>query len=190
MAGQKSIKVNADSEVNTTGLASVLGVTARRVQQLTQDGIFIQYKRGSFLLGDSVQRYITYKFDSERDSDSESFERQKLEHEVKLKKAKATLAEFEAEELKGNMHRSEDVEVLTNDMIYSIRNALNALPGRVAVDAAGADTPAEVSDIIRKEVHKIMRELASYEYDPNKYEERVRERMEWTLAEKDNADDE
>jgi hypothetical protein len=62
-----------------------------------------------------------------------------------------------------------------------------ALPGRLAVDVASCDTPAEASDVIRREVYKIMRELAGYHYDPKKYEERVRERRDW--SERDNDDE-
>ena len=40
--------------------------------------------------------------------------------------------------------------------------------------------------MIRKEVHKIMNELADYEYDPEKFEERVRERMEWSASDDDD----
>lgn len=181
--GQK--KINAESEVNTTALASVLGITARRVQQLAQDGTFIQSKRGRFPLGDSVQRFVRKKVDevkSVADDEVVEAEKAKLVNEARLKEAKATVAQIEAEELKGTIHRAEDVEIITNDMIYTIRSALNALPGRLAVDVTGVSSPAEASEIIRREVHKVMAELAGYEYDKTKYEERVRERMEWELG--------
>ena len=47
------------------------------------------------------------------------------------------------------------------------------------MDVAVVKKPAEAAEIIRKEVHAIMRELANYRYDPEKYEERVRERRKW-----------
>lgn len=186
-SGQK-FKINAESEVNTTALASILGITARRVQQLAQDGTIVQCKRGYFPLGDAVQRYINFRLNDSHIADEEVMEaeKKKLVNEARLKEAKATVAQIEAEELKGTIHRADDVEVITNDMIYTIRSALNALPGRLAVDVAGAQSAAEASEIIRREVHKVMRELAEYEYDPAKYEERVRERMEWEIA--DDAD--
>ena len=39
---------------------------------------------------------------------------------------------------------------------------------------------------IRKEVSKVMRELAGYHYDPKKYEERVRERRDWSERDSDD----
>ena len=53
-------KITDNTEVSTTELASILGVTARRVQQMAQDGTLIAVKRGSFNLADSVQRYINF----------------------------------------------------------------------------------------------------------------------------------
>ena len=96
-----------------------------------------------------------------------------------MKASKAQIAKMEADELRGKMHRSEDVAAMTEDLIYTIRGSLMALPGRLAVDVATVTTPAEAAEIIRKEVHALMRELANYQYDPEKYEERVRERRKW-----------
>ena len=48
----------ADRNVTTTELASILGITGRRVQQLTQDGVLTTVSRGKFVLSDAVQAYI------------------------------------------------------------------------------------------------------------------------------------
>lgn len=109
--------------------------------------------------------------------------------DVTLKVARATVAKLEAEELQGKMHRSEDVAAMTEDLIYAMRNALLALPGRLAVDTANAKTAAETSEIIRREVYEVMKELSNYKYDPAKYEERVRDRKRWEIAKGGDADD-
>ena len=49
-------KIDAEAEVSTTELAAILGVTARRVQQMAQDGTIVPVRRGYFQLGDAVQR--------------------------------------------------------------------------------------------------------------------------------------
>jgi len=77
------------------------------------------------------------------------------------------------------MHRSEDVAAMTEDLIFAIRGMLLALPGRLAVDVATAKEAAEAAEIIRQEVYKVMEEISHYQYDPKKYEERVRDRMRW-----------
>lgn len=180
--------VTDDTEVSTTELASVLGVTARRVQQLAQDGTIPPVKRGRFLLRDSVQRYINFL--SSREKESTTQDREKQDAEVSIKKSKAIIAMLEAEELQGKVHRSEDVAAMTEDLIYSIRGMLVALPGRLAVDTSAAASPAEAAESIRKEVFAVMEELARYRYDPRKYEERVRERKSWdVINERDEDDD-
>lgn len=185
MAGTEA-KISTDTEVGVTELAAVLGITARRVQQLSQDGTFVTVRRGKYGLADSVQRYINFLSKPTIDEEDAKLERAKRMSETQIKAAKATMAKLEADELKGKMHRSEDVAAMTEDLIYTIRGALNALPGRLAVDVATASSAAEAAEIIRKEVFKVMRELAGYHYDPRKYEERVRDRRSWDASESDD----
>jgi len=184
MAGAEE-KITDKTEVGATELATVLGLTARRIQQMGQDGTFITVRRGRYLLCDSVQRYINFLSKPAIDDEDKKTEKAKRIAEAQIKAAKATVAKLEAEELRGKMHRSEDVASMTEDLIFTIRGALNALPGRLAVDVAAASSAAETAEIIRKEVHKVMGELADYKYDPKKYEERVRDRMCWVASERD-----
>ena len=120
----------------------------------------------------------------------ENKELEKFEAEVRIKQAKAKIAELEADELQGIMHRSEDVATLTEDLLYTIRDSLLALPGRLAVDVAGTTTAAEAAEVIKKEVYLVMKDLSSYTYDPKKYAERVRERMDWQAEHEGEGDDE
>lgn len=179
-------KITDITTVSTTELASILGITARRVQQLAQDGTIIPEKRGRYGLANSVQRYI--EFLTSRDKGVQELDQAKLDAEVRLKEAKALIGELEAKELQGKMHRSEDVAAMTEDLIYFLRQMIITIPGRCSVDTAAAQTPAETSDIIRKEIYQIMTAMADYEYDPKKYEERVRERRAWDDSTEDGAD--
>lgn len=185
---ENDIPIN-EKEISTTELAAVLGVTARRVQQMAQDGTLVTSRKGRFLLGDAVQRYLRFITRDPVDDESVKIEKARRTAEVQLKASKATVAKLEAEELRGKMHRSEDVEAMTEDLIYTIRGALISLPGRLAVDCAAAESAPECSEIIRKEVYKVMRELAAYHYDPKKYEERVRDRRDWDALEADEDDE-
>lgn len=178
-------KVSAEAEVTTTELAAILGITARRVQQMAQDGTVIPVRRGYFQLGDAVQRYINFLSKPQVSEAEQKLETARKQSEAQLKLSKAQLAKMEVEELKGRLHRSEDVEAYTEDLIYTIRSALLSLPGRLSVDVAATSSPAEASECIRKEVHAIMRELSNYRYDPEKYAERVNERRNWGNAGRD-----
>lgn len=169
-------EITLDTLVSTKELAIVLGLSTRRVQQLVQDGQFEPVKRGRFNLVKCVARYIEMK-----NEETAPEEKERLEAELSIKKANAIMKVLEAKELQGKMHRSEDVASMTEDLVYSIRGMLVALPGRLAIDVSRTDDPAEAADLIRKEVYAIMDELSNYEYDPKKYEDRVRERKRWDI---------
>ena len=179
-------KITSETEVSSSELACVLGITGRNIRQLVEDGQLEKASKGHFLLCDCVKRYIKYKMRGKEEQKTESAIRAA---DVMLKASKAQIAKMEADELRGKMHRSEDVAAMTEDLIHTIRGSLMALPGRLAVDVAATATPAETAEIIRNEVHALMRELANYQYDPEKYEERVRERRKWEAGGGD-ADDE
>ena len=171
-------KITSETEVSSSELACVLGITGRNIRQLVEDGQ-LEKVDGRFILSDSVQRYVAFKSKRDKDDEEQRLEKTRLTADVTMKASKAQIAKMEADELRGKMHRSEDVAAMTEDLIYTIRGSLMALPGRLAVDVATVTTPAEAAEIIRKEVHALMRELANYQYDPEKYEERVRERRKW-----------
>ena len=181
----------------TDDLANLFGLTRQWINQLTGDGVL---KRRDTPAGkrynvvESVRAYTQYLRDkaaSRADKGiPEDKELEKFEAEVKIKQAKAKIAELEADEVQGIMHRSEDVADMTEDLIYTVRGSLMALPGRLAVDVTSAQTAAEAAGIIRAEVFKVMQELSQYRYDPQKYEERVRDRMKWETEREADSDDE
>ena len=189
MAATKRVKLGTDTELSVAELAALLDLSADRIYQLIRGGILQTVKRGRLLLADSLQRYIA-TINKEPVSDEDmKLEKVKQTAEATLKHSKAKIAKLEAEELEGKMHRSEDVEAMTADLLYAVRGALIALPGRLAVDVAQAQTAAEASEVIRQEVNKVLKEISQYKYDPLKYEERVRKRMDWDSIMGDTDDD-
>ena len=182
--------------VDTKIIATLFGLTARRIQQLTQDGILKTEQVGRqrrYDLLDTVRRYIAYlqekcnsKGGSKDDTENES---RKIKADADLKATKAEIADMELQELKGEMHRSEDVETMTTDLVFTIRSMMLALPGRLAIDLATIDKPAEISERIKQEVHVILLELSNYSYDSNAYKKRVRDRQGWGELTKDSDDE-
>ena len=78
---------------------------------------------------------------------------------------------------------------MTTDLVFTIRSMMLALPGRLAIDLAPIDKPAEISERIKQEVHAILQELSNYTYDAEAYKKRARDRQGWSDMTKD-ADDE
>lgn len=170
--------------VKTADLCAMTGKTNQWIGQLTAQGILNKDATaygGMYDLRSNMRAYCDMLEARSKKVDSEvaQVETDKSKAEMQLKQAKAAIAIMEANELKGKMHRSEDVAALTEDLVFAIRNMLVALPGRLAVDVSHAEDAAQAAIIIRREVNQVMEELAKYEYDPKRYEERVRERQSW-----------
>ncbi len=113
-------------------------------------------------------------------------EEEKTFEDIRLKRAKAEVAELELQELKGSLHAAEDVEAMTLDLVMVIRSSFLALPGRVATELAEIEDAAVISEKLKSEVHSILKDLANYEYDPEEYKKRVRERKGWLMDEQED----
>lgn len=179
MEEQRKEKITDQTTVTIAELAVILGITSRRIRQLAEEGVLHTVAKNAYPLAESVQAYLRFLSARMPEDDEVKYEKAKRAADLQLKASKAKTAKLYLQELEGKMHRSEDVKAMTDDLIYAVRGSLNAMPGRLAVDVAALSTPAEVSDRIRREVHLVMQELAGYEYDPEKYAERVRQRLDW-----------
>lgn len=135
--------------VDSKTIAALFELTPRRIQQLTKEGVIAATKEGNanrYDLLPTIQKYIRYltakangREPSKKDAETEG---RRLEAEADLKRSKADIAALQLKELKGTMHRSDDVEAVMTDLVYSIRSMLAALPGRLAVDVTSAATAA------------------------------------------------
>lgn len=171
---------------STQDLALLFGLSTRRIEQLTTEGVLtpVQKRPRKYDLLPTVKDYIKHLSDKangrekkEADSDLET---QKLEAETKIKLAKARMSELELSELEGNMHAAEDVEAVLTDHVMSVRSMLMAMPGKLAVDLANTKTAAEASERVKREVYRVLKHLSEYEYDPDEFKKRVRERLGWS----------
>ena len=177
--------------ITSEELAKILGISKRTVQALAQQGVITCQKTGSknrYDLHVVVKEYLEY-LAKKTVSVSAPNEGRKLEEEVRLKRAKADMAELELEEIKSGLLSAEDVKDATTDLIMCIRSAVLTLPGILAPKLAETDSATEASEIIKKAVYGVLDGLANYEYDPEEYKRRVREKQGWKDSGEDNGDD-
>lgn len=169
-----------DTTLGTTAeLAALVGVSTRRIQQLTADGIITAASKGHYLLSAAVQAYLSYRLGESLTPEDLTIERRRREADTILKEAKAKIARLDAEAAEGNYHRQEDVAAFLEGLVFEVRNAFISLPGRLAVDVAHSDSAAECAEIIKTEVHDCLRALSRWGYDPDYFREHEEDRRRW-----------
>ena len=169
-----------DTTLGTTAeLAALVGVSTRRIQQLTADGIITAASKGHYLLSAAVQAYLSYRLGESLTPEDLTVERRRREADTSLKESKAIIARLDAEAAEGNYHRHEDVELFIDELIYEVRSAFISLPGRLAVDVARSSNAAECAEIIKGEVSEALNALSRWDYDPEYFREHEEARRRW-----------
>lgn len=184
----------AENLQSTQVIAKLFGVSTRRVEQLKAEGIIKgQGKPTKYDLLPTIQSYIRYLSDKangrEKKEKDAQLETDKLDAEKRIKSAKAEMVELELKELRGQLHRAEDVEAIVTGHVMFLRSMLMALPGKVAVDMAAIKTAPEAAERMKNEVYDILDRLSGFRYDPDEYKQRVRERQGWNERQGDDDDD-
>ncbi|MCM1275473.1 MAG: hypothetical protein NC299_08910 [Lachnospiraceae bacterium] len=194
-AGQIIYSLEAGTPIFVTAadICRALGKTKSRISQITGDGIIHKTKTSHGMLYDlfeTVKDYCQHIEGSVKkvNEDMAQLDARKKLADAELREAKADMAKLSADELRGKMHRSEDVQAMTADLLFFIRGSITALAGRCAMDCAASSEPAEVQKIIEREVNDILKDLSEYKYDPKRYDELVRQRMKRDAL--DDEDDE
>jgi hypothetical protein len=76
--------------------------------------------------------------------------------------ADAEMAEVRLFELKGNLHRSDDVEFLWTNKLTRIKARIQAIPSRTARQLVGKTDYREIHDVLMEEVELVLRECSGY----------------------------
>lgn len=182
-AGQVIFSLNAGTPiyVKTADICAATGKTNQWIGQLTSQGVIHKTKTNHgalYNLFETIKAYCAMLEGRVKkpDTDASVIELRRKEAEAKLKESKALIAELEAKEFQGKMHRSEDVQAMTAELLYYVRGSLIALAGRCATKCAATSEPAEAQKIIEQEVFAILKDLSEYKYDKKRYDELVRQR--------------
>lgn len=154
-------KDKSKMEVSTKEISEIFGLSDRRIRQLESEGILVKISRGKYDLPKSIQGYINY-----------IKEQSQTDEEVDLKKEKTLLtranrmkAEMELKIIKGEVHKSEDVEKVMNDMLGSFRAQMLVIPGKAAPQLIGKTEIAEAKSILKDYIYEALQELS--DYDPS-----------------------
>lgn len=151
-------------EVNQKELATILGITSRRVRQLREEGFFdFAENSKKYCLEKCVQEYIEYKVKSETKSGTSiDVEKEKAEHE----QIKKNISKLKLRKLKTELHEAADVELFLSEMLINFRNRLLSIPHKLAVQIVGEQDVNKIIELLQKEMFETLDELS--EYDPEK----------------------
>jgi phage terminase Nu1 subunit (DNA packaging protein) len=140
-------------------IARLLDLSERRIQQLSREGVIPKAERGQYDLVAAVRGYVAYLRDLavKAQAGAPDFGAER----ARLIKAKADLAEMEADGRRGDLLPAEAVEAAWTSVLARLRSRLLVLPDRLAPLCHEETTIAGVRDQIRKAVREALDELAT-----------------------------
>lgn len=150
--------------VNSAALEKIIGVSDRRIRQLAEENIIIRAAKGRYKLMDSITNYIlTLKVQMEANNaesvDGEiDLEEEKAIHE----RVKRHISELKLQTMRGELHKSEDVERVMMDMLASVRAKLLSMPTKLAPILVSRSEIDFVRNTINREVMEALNELKDY----------------------------
>lgn len=150
-------------------LAELFDYTPQRIDQLVADGIVVKHARGKYAVWESIRGLILHR-DTKRknqwDGDPDTPEGESYEaHRARLTKAKADIAEIEADLRKAQVHDAGAVMAVWADMISNTKAKLLSMPTTLAGRVHGEESLEEIRNLIDEAVNQALNELA--EYDPS-----------------------
>lgn len=149
--------------VNQKELADCLGISARQVRNLKNDGMFECVKNGKgYHLEKCIQEYIEFKVNAEVGrGTSINRERIQAEHE----EVKKQIALLKLRKLRRELHEAADVESFLGEMLIKFKNRLLSLPEKFAIEVIGVKEMNQVIEIIRGGLLDTLEELSEYNPD-------------------------
>lgn len=145
----------AGRTVGTSELAAILGLTDSRIRQLERSGTIEKIGRGQYDLAGTVQGYCKYLKDAIATPDG-------MSEKDLLDRTRRKKLELEISIIQGDLHRADDVRRVMNDMLSAFRQRILSIPTKAAPRLMGIMELVVIQDVLRKEIHEGLSELADY----------------------------
>ncbi|MGG4497690.1 hypothetical protein [Brevibacillus reuszeri] len=145
-------------DVSTSELAMIVGKSPQWIRQLTRENVLVQVSRGKYALGDAVQAYMRH-IEGESTDGKVSLRDEKAEHE----RIKKEIAQLELDEMRGNLHTTQDVQEAWADLIVEFRKRLVSLPPRLSAQFAFINDEKKIKLLLADEITTALQALAQYD---------------------------
>mgnify|MGYP001137317088 CR=1 FL=1 len=139
-------------------IARLLDLSERRVQQLSREGVIPKAERGQYDLIGSVRGYVCYLRDQAAKAQAGAPDY--ATERARFIRARADLAEMEAEEKRRSLIAVEQIEAAWISVLALLRTRLLALPDRLAPQAFEQSTVGDTRNLIRAAIREVLDDLA------------------------------
>lgn len=124
------------------------------MRQLRDEGVLKEESPGLYDLQQCVLRYIVYLRRGSSELNDEK---------TKLTKAKREAAEYENDLLKGNLHRTEDIEKGLKTIFLNIRSRMLALPAKLSPELSTmSGDQGKIFDRLKGGIDEALEEISDY----------------------------
>lgn len=150
-------------EVNQKTLAAALGISARQVRNLREQGMFA-FVAGTkkYDLTSCVAEYVEFKIKAETGGGQWiDKEKEQAEHE----RVKKEISKIKLRRLRKETHEAADVEEFLNNTLSDFRNRLLSVPGKIAPLILGEPDINVIINLLTDEMLETLDELAGYDPD-------------------------
>lgn len=150
--------------VNSAALEKIIGVSDRRIRQLAEENIIVRAAKGRYKLMESITNYILTLKVSIEAAESDTLGggldlgTEKAIHE----RVKRHISELKLQTMKGELHKSEDVERVMTDMLVAMKTKLLSTPAKLAPMLVSRNDIDYVREVIMREVLEALNELKEY----------------------------
>ena len=159
---QKDLDESVET-VSQAQLSVILGISTSRIRQLDKENALVKIGRGKYDLPKSIQKYIEFQI-SKATAETED-ELNKLKEDTLWTRARRMKSEMEYKIMAGELHRSEDIKEVMNDMLARFRSQLLAFPTKAAPKVIGVTEIMVVRETLKEEIYELMQELSNYDPD-------------------------
>lgn len=163
---QRNVEDFEELLVSSKVLEALFGVKSRTIRDMADKGIIKRDSHGKYLFWNSAKSYITAlkvanagkgSANTEDDEDAIDIDVEKAQHE-RLKKQ---ITEIKLQLIKGQVHKSGDVEAVMTDMFERFKSKMTAMPSKLARKLEGKSR-ADIQLVLKREIDNALVELASY----------------------------
>lgn len=141
----------------TAELARLLGITQRRVQQLTEMKVITRQPEGDFLLPEAIAEFYGFKYKTDESVD---YMAEKALHE----KAKRELAEMEVRKRQRELFEAADIKEVMTNMLVNFRTQFLGLPDKMSPQLANRSV-REINALLNQEITAELVEVKDYAPD-------------------------